>query len=140
MNVRAHLEVLEQVVHTRIDIQRVEPEREHARLALALGIKVLNDRSLVLLERFEARPGVEEVGDKGEVELGVACDERGRREVLAAADRVGVLQDLRGRGVSATSVDGDDWERTFSARVWRSRSCSGAREHSAGLSWLSRTV
>ena len=93
-----HLEVLEQVVHARIDIERVEPERKHPRLAFALGVKLFNHRSLVLFERFEARPRVEQVGDECEVELGVAGDEGRGGQVLAATDRVGVLEDLEKGG------------------------------------------
>ncbi|PAK71775.1 hypothetical protein B8W95_13060, partial [Staphylococcus pasteuri] len=91
--------VLEQVVHARINIERVEPERKHPRLAFALGIKLFNHRLFVLFERFESGPRVEQVGDEGEVELGIAGDEGRRGQVLAATDRVGVLQDLEMGGV-----------------------------------------
>ena len=93
------LEVLEQVEHARLDAERVEPEREHARFALTLGVEIL-DRAIVfgflLVERGEAGPGVEQVGDEREVEARVSSDEGGRGEVFATANVGGVLEDLFG--------------------------------------------
>ncbi|KAI3476329.1 hypothetical protein L1887_62093 [Cichorium endivia] len=80
------------VVHARLDVEAVEPERKDARLALALGVKVLNLDGRRLVQRLETRPGVEEMRDEGEVELGVARDHGAGREVLAAADGVGALE------------------------------------------------
>ena len=81
-------------MHARVNIERIEPERKHPRLAFTLGVKLFDHRLFILFERFEAGPRVEQVGDEREVELGVAGDEGRRGQVFAATDRVGVLQDL----------------------------------------------
>jgi len=90
-------QVLEQVEDGGIDAERVEPEREHARLALALGVEVL-DRTvilrLLLVERLEAGMCVEEVRYERKVQPRVSGHEGRRREVFAAADLRRILQDL----------------------------------------------
>ena len=89
--------VLEKVEDGGIDAKRVEPESEHARLALALSVKVL-DRAvilrLLLVERLEARVCIEEVRHERKVEPRVSGHERRRREVFAAPDLRRILQDL----------------------------------------------
>lgn len=103
----AVLEVLEEVVHSGLDVERVEPKGEDARLTLALGVKVLDlGRRLGLLEGREAGPEVEEVGDEREVELRVTRNERVGRQEAAAAELVGVLQNLFGALVRVGSVQG----------------------------------
>lgn len=88
----AYLEILEQVVHTRLDVEGVQPQSEDASLALAFSVKLFNDGLLRLFEGLETGPGVEEVGDEGQVELGVAGDHRAWGQVLAASDAVGILE------------------------------------------------
>jgi hypothetical protein len=89
-----YLEVLEQVVNARLNVETVEPKRKDASLALSLGIKVLNHRLLSFLQRLKTWVGVEEVGDKREVELGVSSDHGRRREVFAATDAFCILKHL----------------------------------------------
>jgi hypothetical protein len=59
----------------------------------------------LFIERGEAGPGVEEVGDKGEVEVGVAGDEGGGGEVFATADGGGVWEDLFGACADVSSLE-----------------------------------
>lgn len=40
--------------------------------------------------------GIKQVGDKGQVQLGVTSDERLGREILAAVELLGVLENLLG--------------------------------------------
>jgi len=95
------LQILEQVVDSRLDVQRVQPQGKDPSLPLSLRIEVLDlRRSLGFLERLQTRPGVEEMSDEGEVELGVSSDERGGSEVFSASDFVSVLEDLEGKGKS----------------------------------------
>lgn len=104
---RTHLEILEQVVHSRVDVERVEPEGEHTRLTLALSVKVLDlGRRLVLLKRRKTRPCVEQVGNECKVELGVAVDHTVRRQEAAAPNAVGVLQHLLGTLVQVLRLEG----------------------------------
>jgi len=72
---RTHLEIFEQIVNARIDIERVEPKSEDTRFSFAFSIEVFDNRSFVLLERFQTWVGVEQVCDESEVEFGVSGDE-----------------------------------------------------------------
>jgi hypothetical protein len=92
----AVLEVLEEGLHDGLDVERVEPEREDAGFALALGVEVFDVGFFLLRDRVQAWVRVEEVGDEGEVKLWVAGDERAGRKEFAAVEPVGVLQDLLG--------------------------------------------
>lgn len=109
-------EVLEQVEHAWFDAERVQPEGEDTRFTFALGIEIF-DRAIVfgflLVERGEAGPGVEEVGDEREVEAGVSGDEGGRGQIFATADGSGVLEDL-----FCTLTDVSCLERSTGAFVW----------------------
>ena len=49
--------------------------------------------------------GVEEIGDKGEVEFGVTGDERAGGEEFAAVEFIGVLEDFFGTLVEITSLE-----------------------------------
>lgn len=93
---RTHFQIFEQVVNTRINIERIEPKREDTSFSFAFCIKVFDDGSFVLFERFESRPGVEEIRNESEVEFRVSSDERSRSEVFAATDSVGILKNLCG--------------------------------------------
>lgn len=94
--VETHLEILEEIINPRINIQRIQPKRENPRFPFSLCIKVFNHGTFILFEGFKTRPSVEQVGDKGEVEFGVSGDEGRWGEVLATTDRVGVGKDLDG--------------------------------------------
>ncbi len=74
--------VLEQVEDRGLDAKRVEPKCEDARLALALGVEVLDNAvvlRLLLIKRCETGVVVEQIGDEGKVQTRVTGDERGRR-------------------------------------------------------------
>ena len=94
---KTYLEIFEQIVNSRIDIERIEPESEDTSFTLSLCVEIFNDRSFVLFERFESGPSVEQVGDESEIEFRGSSDEGCRSEVLAAPDGVGVLKDLQTR-------------------------------------------
>ena len=75
---QAIFEVLEQVEHAWLDAERVEPEHKDAGFAFAFGVEIFDCAILfgfLFVERGETGPGVEEVGDKGEVETGVSGNE-----------------------------------------------------------------
>jgi hypothetical protein len=97
------LEVLEEVVHGWLDAERVEPQGEDACLALAFGIEVLDHAvvlGFLLIKRGKSGMRVEEVGDEGEIETGIAGDEGGYGQVFTTADCFRVLQNLqRGENV-----------------------------------------
>lgn len=92
----SYLKVSEQIVHGRLDVKRVEPQSEHARLALSFSIKVLDALcdNRRFLERLQAWVGVEQVGDKGQVQARVTRYERRWCEVLSASDTFCVVQNL----------------------------------------------
>lgn len=96
---QTHLEIFEQIVDTRIDIERVEPKGEDTSFSFSFRIKVFDDWSFVLFERFETGVGVEQIGDESEVEFCVSSDEGSRSEVFAASDGVSVLEDLQNRPI-----------------------------------------
>lgn len=74
-----YLEILEQVVYSWVDIQAVQPQCEDTCFPLSLRIKVFNLRwCLGLVQRVKTRMGVEEMGDKGQVQLWIARYERVR--------------------------------------------------------------
>lgn len=103
------LDVLKQVEHPRLDAERVEPEREHARFTLALGVEILDCAivfGFLLVEGGQARPCVEQVGDECEVEARVAGDEGGWGEVFAATDGGGILEDLFGTLAEVARLEG----------------------------------
>ncbi len=77
-------EVVEEGLHCRLHVQAVEPQREDAGLALAFGVEVLDLDLLLLGDGVERGVRVEQVGNEGEVELGVAGHERRRAQELAA--------------------------------------------------------
>lgn len=89
-----------------MDVEGVEPESEDTGFTLALSIKVLNLRLLFLGDRLKAGVGVEEVGDEGEIELGVAGNERFGSEELAALEFVGVVKDLLGALEEVAGLEG----------------------------------
>lgn len=99
-------EVVEEGVDGRLHVERVEPEGEDAGFTFALGVKVFDLSFFLLGDGVETRVGVEKVGDEGEVEFGVAGDERGGREEFAARELVGVLKDLFGPLVEVASLEG----------------------------------
>lgn len=96
---QAVFDVLKQVEHAWFDAERVQPERKDARFTFAFGVKIF-DRAIIFsflfIERGETGPGVEEVGDKREVEAGVSGDEGGGGQVFATPNGGGVLEDLFG--------------------------------------------
>ena len=88
----AVLEVLEEGLHDGFDVQRVEPESEDARFALALGVKIFNLGLLFLGDGVQAGVCVEQVGHESEVELWVTRNKRCRGQELAAVKGIGVLE------------------------------------------------
>lgn len=102
------LEVLEQRKDARIDVQRVQPEREDPRFPLTLRIKVLHmladDRGF--LQRLQARMRIEQICDKRKVEARVSGDERRRRKVLSAPDAFSVIEDLFSSTSEVRSLEG----------------------------------
>lgn len=101
-----HLEVFEQVVHSWFHVQRVEPECEHSSFPLAFRVKVLDRlRCLGLLQWLQPRPGVKQVGDKGQVELRVTRDETVGSKEPTTANLVGILQDLLRSLVEISSLE-----------------------------------
>jgi hypothetical protein len=106
LHIATYLEVLEKVVNTGLNVERVEPKSEHPRLAFSLGIEVVDrGRRLGFLERRQARPGVEQVSDKGEVEFRVTRDKRVCGKEPSAAYLVRVLQDLFGALVQIARLE-----------------------------------
>jgi hypothetical protein len=101
----AVFQVLEEGLHHGLDVERVEPQREDAGLALALGVEVVDVGFFLLGYGVEPRVGVEEVGDEGEVELWVAGDEGGGRQEFAAVEAVGVVEDLFGALVKVGGLE-----------------------------------
>lgn len=91
-------EVLEEVVDERIDAQRVDPQREGARLAGALrGEEPLLELAALLFgQRLETRVRVEEVGHESEVQLRVAGHDITRLQELSAVELGRVLQNHLG--------------------------------------------
>jgi len=87
-------QVSEQVVHEGIDAERVHPQGKGTRLAGSLGSKepFLELGLFGFGEGLEAGVGVEQVGDEGQVELGVAGNNVAGLEELAAAELVSVLE------------------------------------------------
>ncbi len=86
-------EVLEEVVNAGFDVQTVEPEGEDTGFALSFRVKVLDFDRWCFLKRLEARPGVEEMRNKRQVQLGISSDHRSGSQVLAATDGVSTLKD-----------------------------------------------
>ena len=75
---QAAFEVLEQVEHAWFHAERVKQECQDAGLAFALGVEIFECAivfGFLFVERGETGPGVEEVGDEGEVETGGSGDE-----------------------------------------------------------------
>ena len=98
MEKQAHLEILKEVVYAWLNVQRVEPKREHASFPLALGIKVLYSLGLNHLrglKGFQARVRIEQVRDEGKIEPWVSGKERRGREVFPAANAFCVVKDLK---------------------------------------------
>ena len=92
-------DVLKEVEYAWFDAERVEPEGKDTGFAFAFCVEIFDGAivfGFLFVERGEAGPGVEEVGDKGEIEAGVSGDEGGGGEVFATADGGGVLEDLFG--------------------------------------------
>jgi hypothetical protein len=87
-------EVVEEGDDGRLDVEGVEPKGEDTCFALAFGIEVFDLLLLLLGDGVQTRVGVEQVRNKGKVELRVTGHERGRGKELAALELVGVLQDL----------------------------------------------
>jgi hypothetical protein len=102
---QTHLQILKQIVHARLDVEAIEPERKHARLALALGVKVFNLWHVDLFERREPGVVVEQVGDERQVELGVTSDERVGREEFPAPEFRRVLEYLLGALVQVLCLE-----------------------------------
>lgn len=87
-------EVVEEGYNGRLNVQGVEPQSENTCFPLTLGVKVFNVSLLFLGDWVKTRMLVEEVGNKGEIELGVTSNERMRAEEFAAAQLVSVVQNL----------------------------------------------
>ena len=104
----AVFEVVEEADDCRLDIERVEPECEDAGFALAFGVEVVDFLLFFLGDGVQAWMVVEEVGDEGEVELGVAGDEGGGCQEFATGwvEAVGVLEDLLGALVEVGGLEG----------------------------------
>lgn len=98
-------EVVEERVDSRLDVEGIEPKGEDAGFAFAFGVKVFDLGFLLVGDGVEAWVGVEEVGDKGEVEFGVAGNEGGRGEKLATGELVGVLKDFFGALVEIAGLE-----------------------------------
>lgn len=89
-------EIVEERNNGRLDVQTVEPKGEDTSLSLALGVKVVNVSLLFLGNGVETWVSVEEVGNKGKVELGVSGNKRCGGEELATFEFVGIVEDLLG--------------------------------------------
>ena len=87
-------EVVEEGYDGGLDVQGVEPESEDAGFALAFGVEVFDLRFFFFGDGIEARVGVEKVGNKGEVELGVTGDKGCGGEEFTAFKFVGVVKNL----------------------------------------------
>jgi hypothetical protein len=92
---RTRLEILEQVVDSRINTERIEPKGEDSSFTLSLGIKVLYSTEILSrFKRFEAWPRIEQIGDKGKVQTGIPSNERLRGQIFATSNPVSVLENL----------------------------------------------
>ena len=105
---RAVFQVVEEGHHGGLDVKAVEPEGEDAGFALAFGVEVFDFLLFFLRDGVEARVVVEEIGDEGEVEFGIAGDERCWSQEFAAwwVEAVGVLEDLLGALVEVGGLQG----------------------------------
>jgi hypothetical protein len=95
---KAVFEILKQVMHAGLYAKRVEPQGEHARLALAFRVEVLNSSVIfgfLLVERLEPWMRVEKVCDEGKVQPRIPGKQRGGGQVLPATDVSCVLKDLK---------------------------------------------
>ncbi len=84
-------EVVEEGLDGGLHVEAVEPEREDTSFSLALRVEIFHLQLLLLRDGIEGGVRVEEVRDKGEVELRVTGDERGgvrnlRQPSLSACD------------------------------------------------------
>ena len=105
--------VIKEGIDRWLDIERVEPKREDTGFAFAFGVKVFHFELLLFGDGVEAWVGIEEVGDKGEVEFGIPGYERCWGEKFATIKSVGVLEDLLG---TLKEIAGLEW--AAAAHVW----------------------
>lgn len=89
-------EVVEKGDDSGLDVQTVEPEGENTSLTLTFSIKVFNIGLFFFGNGIKTGVGVEQVGDKGKVELGVTSDEGFGGQEFATVELVGIVEDLFG--------------------------------------------
>ena len=87
-------QVIEEGYDGGLDVKGIEPEGEDAGFALAFGVKVFDLRLFFFGDGIETRVGVKEVGNKGEVQFGIAGNKGCGGEELAAFELIGVVKDL----------------------------------------------
>ncbi len=109
----AIVEIVEEGVNSRLDVQRVEPKGENTSLTLAFRIEVFDLEFLFFGNRVEAGVSVEKISNKGEVEFGVSGYEGRWRKELAAVQSVGVLEDLFGTLEKVSGLEG-----AAAAEIW----------------------
>lgn len=78
-------EIVEEGDDGGLDVETVEPQGEDAGFAFTFGVEVFDLELFFFGDGVEGGVVVEQVGDKGEIELGVAGDEGLGGEELAAA-------------------------------------------------------
>jgi hypothetical protein len=102
-----HLQVLEEVPDSRLNIQRVQPQCKHPSLPLSLCVKVLDLRwCFGLFEGSKSRMVVEQIGHECEIEFWVTRDERVGSQESSTTDLVGIVEDLLGTFVNVGSLKG----------------------------------
>lgn len=72
-------EIVEQRDDRGLDVERVKPKGEDAGFTLSFGIEIVHLSFLLFGDRIEAGMSVEEISYEGEIEFGVAGDQRCRR-------------------------------------------------------------
>jgi len=78
-NDQAISQVLEKIEHARFHTEGVEPQSEYASLAFSFRIEILNlpiILGFLFIQRLETWMGVEEVGDKRQVQAWISSDKR----------------------------------------------------------------
>ena len=103
---QTHLEILKQIIHARLHIQRIQPERKHACFSFALCIEIFYGRRLRLFQWRESWPGIEQIRDKGQIQFWISRHQRTRCKETSTSYSVGALQDLFGALVQILRLQG----------------------------------
>lgn len=89
-------EIIEEGIDGRPNVEGIEPQGEDTRFTLSLGIKIFDFELFFFGNGIQAWVRVEQIRDKGQVELRIAGHEGRRSQKFATPKLVGMLKHLLG--------------------------------------------